>query len=89
MAGPPTPSTLHNHSQPMHTHPNEHSFNPLYPCCPLRYSWNKAQLEKARNEAQTQTNPFASVVRGVLSSLPTAILTLAAISTLQSTRYNK
>lgn len=59
--------------------------------CPLRrrYSWNKAQLEKPRNENQSQTNPYATALRGVLSSLPTAILAVAAITSMSSTRWNK
>lgn len=52
-------------------------------------SWNKSQLEKPRNERGTQTNPLASAARGVLSAVPTAVLTLGAITNLQDTRWNK
>mgnify|MGYP001811103208 CR=1 FL=1 len=109
-----------------------------------RFSWNKGQLEKARNDAGTQarrardrmraeggagvelalgnhqgicaacapqhaarcpaylhptlpaspsvclqTNPLATVARGVLSGVPTALLIVASITRLQDTRYNK
>ncbi|PSC69540.1 Callose synthase 5 [Micractinium conductrix] len=53
------------------------------------FSWNKGQLEKARNDAGTQTNPLATVARGVLSGVPTALLIVASITRLQDTRYNK
>ncbi len=47
-------------------------------------------IEHARARAQrTQTNPLATILRGVLSSLPTAILTVAAITNLQETRFNR
>ena len=58
-------------------------------CSPGRYSWNKSQLEKARNESQTQTNPFATAVRGIIGGVPTALLTVASITQVESTRYNK
>ena len=53
------------------------------------YSWNKKQLEKARNEGGTQTNPLAGVLRGVLGGLPTAMLVVASITQLESTKFNK
>lgn len=52
-------------------------------------SWNKAQLEKPRNDRGTQTNKLATAVRGVLGAVPTAVLTLGAVTNLQDTRWNK
>ena len=54
-----------------------------------RYSWNKGQLDKARNEGNKQTNPWATAVGGVVRALPTALLVIASITKLQNTRYNK
>ncbi|EFN56001.1 hypothetical protein CHLNCDRAFT_145389 [Chlorella variabilis] len=53
------------------------------------FSWNKSQLEKARNEGRTQTNPLATALRGVVSGLPTALLVVASITRLDNTTYNK
>jgi hypothetical protein len=52
-------------------------------------SWNKQQLEKPRNDRQTQTNPLATSIRGVLGALPTAVMTLGAVTNLEETRWNK
>lgn len=54
-----------------------------------RFSWNKSQLEKARNEGGTQTNPLATALRGVLTGVPTAVLVVASITRLSDTSYNK
>lgn len=63
----------------------------LRPCIDItcRFSWNKGQLEKARDEGRTQTNPLATAVRGVLSGVPTALLVVASITKLEDTSYNK
>lgn len=53
------------------------------------YSWNKAQLERPRNEQGNLSNAFATTVRGVLAAVPTAVLALAAVTTLSDTRYNR
>jgi hypothetical protein len=49
------------------------------------------QLEPMRNEKRNQTNPSAGALRGILSSMPTAILAVAAISQLDNggTKLNK
>ena len=52
-------------------------------------SWNKSQLEKPRNDREFQTNPLATAIRGVLGALPTAIMTVGAITNLQNTKWNK
>lgn len=52
-------------------------------------SWNKAQLEKPRNDRGTQTNPLATALRGFLGALPTLLLTVGAITNLRDTRWNK
>lgn len=52
-------------------------------------SWNKQQLEKPRNDRETQTNPLATGIRGVLGALPTAVMTLGAVTNLEDTRWNK
>ena len=36
-----------------------------------------------------QTNPIATSIRGILGTLPTAILTVGAVTNLQDTRWNK
>lgn len=54
-----------------------------------RFSWNKSHLEKPRNEGLTQTNPLATMVRGVLMAIPTAVLVVASITKLSDTSYNK
>lgn len=78
---------------PTHTCPSRRSTPPHPAHCnqptARRFSWNKAQLEKARNEARTQTNPFATAVRGVLGAVPTALLVVASITKLDDTAYNK
>lgn len=48
-----------------------------------RYSWNKAQLEKARDEGLTHTNPYVTAAVGLFSCLPTAILGVAAVTSTQ------
>jgi len=52
-------------------------------------SWNKAQLEKPRNDRGTQTNTLATTLRGFLGAIPTAVLTLGAVTNLEDTRWNK
>lgn len=52
-------------------------------------SWNKSQLEKPRNDRRTQTNHLATALRGLLGALPTAVMTLGAITNLEDTRWNK
>ena len=54
-----------------------------------RFSWNKSQLEKARNEDGTQLNPLANTLRGVISGIPTALLEVASITKLDNTQYSK
>lgn len=49
---------------------------------PGRYSWNKTALEKARDERRTQTNPWATALRGCLSAVPTAVLVIGCVTTL-------
>lgn len=53
------------------------------------FSWNKGQLEKARNEGGTQTNPLSTAVRGIFGAVPTALLIVASITRLTDTRWNK
>lgn len=53
------------------------------------YSWNKGELEKPRDEKRTLSHPFWSAVWGVLESLPSVILTLAAVDFLRDTRYDR
>lgn len=83
------PLPLHTHplatSQAKHHLPATHPPTTAFP----RFSWNKSQLEKARDEAQTQTNPLATALRGVLSAVPTALLVVASITKLGDTSYNK
>ena len=52
-------------------------------------AWNKDQLCKHRNDKQEQSNPLATSIRGVLGSIPTAILTLGSITGLENTQWNK
>jgi hypothetical protein len=47
------------------------------------------QLEKARNDNQRQTNPLATTCRGILGSIPTAVLTFGSITNLEDTTWNK
>ena len=49
---------------------------------PCRYAWNKTQLEKARNEKRSQTNPWATALRGVVCAVPTAIIVIGCVTTL-------
>ncbi|KAL4451723.1 hypothetical protein ABPG75_007385 [Micractinium tetrahymenae] len=53
------------------------------------FSWNKGQLEKARNEGQTQTSPWGTALQGVVNAIPTALLIVASITKLENTRYNR
>ncbi|KDD75094.1 1,3-beta-glucan synthase, partial [Helicosporidium sp. ATCC 50920] len=53
------------------------------------FSWNKGQLERARNELGTLNNPFATTVRGLLMAVPTAVLAVAAVTTINNTEYNR
>ncbi|KAL4419050.1 hypothetical protein ABPG77_011032, partial [Micractinium sp. CCAP 211/92] len=53
------------------------------------FTWNKGQLEKARNEGNTQTNPWGTALRGVIGAIPTALLIVASITKLQNTRYDR
>jgi len=75
------------HSFHLHTHWTP--LRPPLPATPARFSWNKSQLEKARNEGGTQTNPLATAMRGVLTGVPTAVLVVASITRLSDTSYNK
>jgi len=52
-------------------------------------AWNKDQLAKHRNDMQQQSNPLATVLRGILGSLPTAVLTLGSITGLENTQWNR
>jgi 1,3-beta-glucan synthase len=52
-------------------------------------SWSKAGLEKPRNDRGGATNAAATALRGVLGALPTAVLTLGAVTNLEETRWNK
>ena len=51
--------------------------------------WNKDQLTKARNDKGEQGNHLATVLRGLLGALPTAVLTLGSITGLEDTEWNK
>ncbi|KAL6774638.1 GSL1 [Auxenochlorella protothecoides x Auxenochlorella symbiontica] len=53
------------------------------------YSWNKSNLERIRNEKMSLNNPMATSLRGIAGALPTAVLALAAISTLTNTSINR
>ncbi|KAK2080835.1 hypothetical protein QBZ16_000689 [Prototheca wickerhamii] len=53
------------------------------------YTWHKAHLDRIRNDDNRLSNPFATSLRGVLVCLPTAILCVASISTLQNTEFNR
>ena len=55
----------------------------------IRYTWHKAHLDRIRNDDNRLSNPFATSLRGVLVCLPTAILCVASISTLQNTEFNR
>ena len=52
------------------------------------YTWNKSQLEKARNERQTATHPRLSAGFGLLECLPTSVLVLGSINKLKNTQLN-
>ena len=52
-------------------------------------SFNKEQLERPRNDRQTLLNPFGTTVRGIVESLPTAILSVAALIEVGETRYDR
>lgn len=54
-----------------------------------RYSWNKASLERVRDERRLLSNPFATCIRGIASALPIAILGVAAVTQMQSTDINR
>ena len=51
--------------------------------------WNKDELAKPRNDNSQQSNKLATVVRGILGALPTAVLTLGSITGLENTEWNK
>lgn len=88
--GPSAPATANRrlHHQLLSASPATVSIHPPRRLV-LRFSWNKSQLEKARNEGGTQTNPLATAVRGVLTGVPTAVLVVASITRLSDTSYNK
>ena len=52
-------------------------------------AWNKEQLAKPRNDKSEQSNALATVLRGILGALPTAVLTLGSITGLENTQWNK
>lgn len=52
-------------------------------------AWNKDELAKPRNDNSQQSNKLATVVRGILGALPTAVLTLGSITGLENTQWNK
>ena len=52
------------------------------------YTWNKSQLQKARNERQTATHPHISAFFGVLQCLPIGVLVLSSIYKLRNTKVN-
>lgn len=51
--------------------------------------WNKNELSKQRNDKNQHANHLATVVRGVLGAIPTAILTLGSITGLENTQWNR
>ena len=51
--------------------------------------WNKNELSKQRNDRNRQSNHLATVLRGILGSIPTAVLTLGSITGLESTQWNR
>lgn len=52
-------------------------------------AWNKNELSKQRNDKNQHANHLATVLRGVLGSLPTAILTLGSVTGLEDTQWNR
>ena len=52
-------------------------------------AWNKDELAKPRNDNSQQSNKLATVLRGILGALPTAVLTLGSITGLENTQWNK
>ena len=53
------------------------------------FSWNKGQLEKARNERGGAQHPHLAAAWGVAECLPVSVLVVASITQLQNTRINK
>ena len=90
-AGQPPPACCRPAAQHHRRHTDTYVCHPTPPpgTHSPRFSWNKSQLEKARNEGRTQTNPLATALRGVVSGLPTALLVVASITRLDNTTYNK
>lgn len=51
-----------------------------------RYSWNQSQLERYRSDRAGRPFPASACLLGVLSTLPTATLAVAAVACMGDTR---